>query len=112
LVTQLAELGVCEVTLIGGEVYLYRSWAEVVRAIRAQGMSCAIVSGGQGITPELAQAAREAGIESVSISLDGVEAMHDRLRGKRGAHHNALAALSNARGGRRRQQPDQPAQPR
>jgi radical SAM protein with 4Fe4S-binding SPASM domain len=97
LVTQLSELGVREVTLIGGEVYLYCGWLEVVRAVRAAGMSCAIVSGGQGITPEVARAAQEAGVQSLSISLDGEAATHDRLRGKHGAHARALAALEAAR---------------
>jgi radical SAM protein with 4Fe4S-binding SPASM domain len=97
LVAQLAELGVREVTLIGGEVYLYDGWVEVVRAIRAHGMSCAMVSGGQGISDEVARAAYAAGVESVSISLDGDEATHDRLRGKNGAHRAALEALRRAR---------------
>src|SRR5688500_11775817 len=97
LVAQLAELGVREVTLIGGEVYLFPGWTEVVRAIRAHGMSTAIVSGGQGITPEVARAARDAGVESVSVSLDGDEPTHDRLRAKAGAYRAALNALSHSR---------------
>ena len=96
LVAQLAELGVQEVTLIGGEVYLYPGWTEVVRAVRARGMSCAVVSGGQGITPAVARAASEAGVQSLSISIDGAPETHDRLRGKRGAHAQALAALQTA----------------
>jgi hypothetical protein len=36
LVEQLAELGVLEVTLIGGEVYLRSDWCEIVRAIRCR----------------------------------------------------------------------------
>jgi len=97
LVTQLAELGVREVTLIGGEVYLYPGWTEVVQAVRALGMSCALVSGGQGITLDVSRAASEAGVQSLSISIDGAAATHDRLRGKRGAHAQALTALRYAR---------------
>ncbi len=97
LVEQLRGLGVREVTLIGGEVYLYPGWLELVRAVRAAGMSCALVSGGQGVTLELVRAAREAGVQSLSISLDGEPETHDRLRGKRGAHARALAALQAAR---------------
>jgi radical SAM protein with 4Fe4S-binding SPASM domain len=97
LVTHLAGLGVTEVTLIGGEAYLYHGWTEVVRAVRSQGMSCAVVSGGQGITAEVAREASEAGVQSLSISLDGEAATHDRLRGKHGAHAKALTALRHAR---------------
>ena len=51
LVRQMAELGVQEVTVIGGEAYLRDDWLEIVRAIRAHGMQCGMTSGGRGITP-------------------------------------------------------------
>ena len=96
LVAQMAELGVQEVTLIGGEVYLFPGWTDVVRAVVGHGMSCAIVSGGQGIDAEVARAAERAGVGSLSISIDGEETTHDRLRGKAGAHEKALEALRHA----------------
>src|SRR5688500_4326168 len=43
LVAQMADLGVREIALIGGEVYLYPGWTDVVRAIRARGMQCTMV---------------------------------------------------------------------
>jgi radical SAM protein with 4Fe4S-binding SPASM domain len=97
LVRQMAELGVKEVTLIGGEAYLRDDWLEIVRAIRAHGMSATMTSGGRGITPELARAAKAAGLESVSISLDGLEATHDRLRALDGSFRAGVAALRNLR---------------
>jgi radical SAM protein with 4Fe4S-binding SPASM domain len=98
LVEQLAELGVAEVTLIGGEVYLRDDWTDVVRAIRAHGMECTIVTGGRGFTPERARAAREAGVQSVSVSVDGMERTHDRIRGVAGSHASALAAMRHLAG--------------
>ncbi len=97
LVKQMADLGVREITLIGGEAYLREDWLEIVRAIRAHGMTPTMTSGGRGITPELARAAAEAGLAGVSISLDGLERTHDRLRGVAGSHAAALAALKNLR---------------
>lgn len=97
LVGQLAALGVREVTLIGGEVYLYADWTEVVAEIRRSGMDCAIVTGARGMTAEVAQAARDAGVQSVSVSIDGVEATHDRLRGAAGSHRAALLGLEALR---------------
>jgi len=47
---QLADLGVLEVTLIGGEVYLRDDWLEIVAAIRRRSMECTIVTGGRGFT--------------------------------------------------------------
>ena len=97
LVHQVAELGVREVTLIGGEAYLRDDWLELVAAIRAAGMDCTMTTGGRGMTRERASAAAAAGIRSVSVSVDGLEAAHDRLRGVTGSYRSALAALDNLR---------------
>jgi radical SAM protein with 4Fe4S-binding SPASM domain len=97
LVRQMAELGVKEVTLIGGEAYLRDDWTEIVRAIRAHGMSATMTSGGRGLTRERTDAAAKAGLQSVSISLDGLEQTHDRLRNLKGSFRAGLAALDNLR---------------
>jgi MoaA/NifB/PqqE/SkfB family radical SAM enzyme len=70
LVRQMAALGVMEVTLIGGEAYLRDDWTEILREIRKNGMSATMTTGGRGITPERARAGKEAGLESVSVSID------------------------------------------
>lgn len=98
LVRQMAELGVREVTLIGGEAYLREDWLEIVKAIRDYGMTPTMTSGGRGIDAALAQAAAAAGLAGVSISLDGLAPTHDRLRGVQGSHEKALAALDHLRG--------------
>jgi radical SAM protein with 4Fe4S-binding SPASM domain len=93
LVRQMAELGVMEVTLIGGEAYLRDDWTDIIREIRRLGMSATMTTGGRGITPEKARAGKEAGLESVSISIDGNEATHDRLRGVKGSYQSAFQAM-------------------
>ncbi|MEZ4374009.1 MAG: radical SAM protein [Polyangiaceae bacterium] len=93
VVRQLAELGVREVSLIGGEVYLRDDWQLLVRAIREAGMTCGIVSGGRGFDRQRAEQARDAGVSGVSISVDGLEAAHDQLRALRGSYRAAMSAL-------------------
>lgn len=93
LVRQMAALGVREVTLIGGEAYLREDWLEIVAEIARQGMTPTMTTGGRGLGPERARAAKRAGLESVSVSLDGLAATHDRLRGVEGSHAHARAAL-------------------
>jgi radical SAM protein with 4Fe4S-binding SPASM domain len=97
LVRQLAALGVKEVTLIGGEAYLYAGWTDVIREIRAQGMQSTLVTAGRQWTEERALLAKQAGLQSVSVSLDGSEESHDRLRGLGGAYRAARQALENSR---------------
>nr|PZN23790.1 MAG: hypothetical protein DIU78_13285 [Pseudomonadota bacterium] len=97
LVDQMAALGVREVTLIGGEAYLRDDWTEIVRALARHGISVTMTTGGRGIDEQRARAAKEAGIDSVSVSLDGLERTHDRLRGVAGSFRAAVAALGHLR---------------
>ncbi len=97
LVDQLADLGVREVSIIGGEAYLREDWVDIIRRIRERGMMSLMTSGGRGLTPERCRAAAEAGLQSVSVSIDGDEETHDRLRGVRGSYRSALEALHNLR---------------
>src|SRR5690606_6218242 len=86
-----------EVTLIGGEAYLRDDWTDIVAEIRRLGMDCTMTSGGRGITPERARAAAKAGLMSCSLSLDGLSATHDRLRGVTGSYEAALSSMQNLR---------------
>lgn len=97
LVRQLAELGAREVTLIGGEAYLFEGWTELIREIRNRGMQSSMVTGGRGWSLERARAGKAAGLQTVSVSIDGDEPTHDRLRGVTGAYRSALEALANSR---------------
>ncbi len=93
LVRQLAELEVMEVTLIGGEAYLRPDLLDIVRAIRARGMRCTMTTGGRGLDRTLARELASAGLGSASVSIDGAESTHDRLRGSTGSYRAALAAM-------------------
>jgi radical SAM protein with 4Fe4S-binding SPASM domain len=56
-----------------------------------------MVTGGRGLTAEKARAAAAAGLQSVSVSIDGGEATHDRLRGVAGSHRSAREAAHHLR---------------
>lgn len=95
VVKQLAEMGCFECALIGGEAYLHPGFFEVVRALRAAGIRPSMTSGGFGITPTLAEAMVDAGLHTVSISVDGLEATHDLMRATKGSFSAACAALEH-----------------
>lgn len=97
LVDQMAELGVKEVSLIGGEAYLREDWVDILRRIRSHGMMALLTTGGRGLNPERCAAAAEAGLQSASVSVDGREETHDRLRGVKGSHKSAFEAFKNLR---------------
>lgn len=93
VVAQLAALGTFECALIGGEAYLHPGFLEVVRALKAHGIRPTMTTGGRGIDAALAQAMADAGLYSVSVSVDGLEPTHDLMRASRGSFHAATAAL-------------------
>lgn len=97
LVDQLAELGVIEVVLIGGESYLRADWLQIIERIAARGMEPLLTTGGRGITPERARAAKAAGLLSASVSLDGMAATHDQQRGVAGSWAAAIEAMRHLR---------------
>ncbi|MCA2980121.1 MAG: radical SAM protein [Myxococcaceae bacterium] len=97
LVQQLADAGITEVSLIGGEAFLRPDWLEITRAIADAGMIPTMVTGGYGISLATAQKMRDAGMAQVSISLDGLEKTHDTLRGKPGSFFQALQTARNFR---------------
>ncbi|MCC5603513.1 nif11-class peptide radical SAM maturase 3 [Nostoc favosum] len=95
LVRQMAEVGITEVTIIGGEAFLRPDWLEIAQAITQAGMLCGMTTGGYGITLETARRMKEAGISVVSVSVDGLEATHDRIRGRQGSWQWAFKTMSN-----------------
>ncbi len=97
LVRQLADSGIDEVTLIGGEAYLRPDWLDIVAAIRRAGMRCTMTTGGYGLSRTVVQRMRDAGLQRVSVSVDGLEATHDRQRGKSGSFAAAFRTLGALR---------------
>lgn len=102
LVDELADLGVGEVVLIGGEAYLRNDVLLVVRRIRERGMNCTMTTGGYNLTATRAAALVEAGVRSVTVSIDGLRESHDLVRNVPDSWDRAFAALANVRaaGGR------------
>jgi Y-X(10)_GDL-associated radical SAM protein len=97
VVESLARLGTREVSLIGGESYLRKDWTDIIRAITSNGMYCAIQTGGRQLTPARLKAAVEAGLGGIGVSIDGLEELHDRVRGVPGAFKQAFELLRQAK---------------
>ena len=97
LVDQLAALGTREVAFIGGEAYLNPDWLAIVRAVADAGIRPVMTTGARRLDAETCRAAAKAGLQQVSVSVDGLEATHDRLRAVPGSYRAALAALGHAR---------------
>jgi radical SAM protein with 4Fe4S-binding SPASM domain len=99
VVKQLAEMGTFEVALIGGEAYLHEGFLEIVSQLKAHGIRPTMTTGGRSIDENLAQQMAQAGLYSVSVSIDGLKETHDVMRASKGSFEsatNALKYLKNA----------------
>jgi MoaA/NifB/PqqE/SkfB family radical SAM enzyme len=93
VIADLKGLGVFWLGLTGGEPLLN---PDIVRIVRGAGDDCAVklFTTGATLTPDLAAALRDAGLFSVSVSLDHWrEEEHDRARETPGAYRDALRAI-------------------
>jgi radical SAM protein with 4Fe4S-binding SPASM domain len=97
LVDQLAELGVRELAIIGGEAYLRRDWIDIVERARSRGIRPVLQTGGLGFTKKLASRAKAAGLAAVGVSIDGIEHVHDQIRGVDGSFQSAIQAIKAAK---------------
>jgi radical SAM protein with 4Fe4S-binding SPASM domain len=97
LVQQLADVGIKEVSMIGGEAFLRRDWEQIARGIRAAGMRLTMTTGGYGVSERMAKRFADAGFTAVSVSIDGLEDTHDHLRGRKGSFQQAVRAVKAVR---------------
>lgn len=97
LCAQLAEVGVKEVSLIGGEAYLRADLPTIVAELHRLGVVATMVTGGLGLGAGLAKKLADAGLTSASVSVDGLEATHDEQRGVQGSWQAAFRAMRSLR---------------
>lgn len=92
VIREAAQLGVEAVDLTGGEPMLRDDIYEMIACAKSVGMDVVLVTNGTLIKEREAQKLVAAGLRSVVISLEGVEVVNDRIRG-RGNYQKAVHAL-------------------
>ncbi|WP_137940225.1 GDL motif peptide-associated radical SAM/SPASM maturase [Chitinivorax sp. B] len=97
VIDALAALGTREITLIGGEAYLRKDWTQLIEAIRRHDIYCAVQTGGRNLNPRRMQAAIDAGLNGVGVSLDGLAPLHDAVRNVPGSFDKAVDTLRRAK---------------
>jgi hypothetical protein len=83
-----------QVSLSGGEPLVYRELPALLGGLKAQGWRVTMVS--NGLLADARHEALLAPLDGLAVSFDGPEAVHDEVRGRRGAFERACAALRQA----------------
>lgn len=95
---QLAGCGCRRVSLIGGEVFMRPDWEIIARALISHGIKTCIITNGYRMTSDILGALGDMDAESVAVSVDGPERVHDafRQKGSYARAFEAIEALSRA----------------
>ena len=89
---QLSDMGCRRVSLIGGEVFMRPDWYVIVKALTGRGILVSVITNGYLFSDGIIRRLKEANIESVAVSLDGPEAVHDAHR-QNGSFRRAVNAI-------------------
>jgi len=95
-IDDLAAIRVPVLLFSGGEPLLRADMFELGLYAKSKGIRTVISSNGTLITPAVAKRIYDSGFQYVGISLDGVEAVHDSFRGKKGCFAAALEGIRNS----------------
>ncbi len=89
-------IGTRTLVITGGEPFAYRPLFQLVRAAKERGLAVNITTNGTLIDKRWDELV-ESGVDSLSISIDGLEETHEALRGVDGCFDLAVAGARRAR---------------
>ena len=89
---QLADLGCERVSLIGGEVFIRPDWATIAKALTERNVKVSVITNGYMFSDKLISQLKYVDIESVAVSIDGPEPIHDAFR-QNGSFRRAIHAI-------------------
>ena len=93
LCDQFPDLLVQEVDFTGGEPLIRKDWERIVSRVSELGIRTKLVTNGTRVTDRVACRMRKAGLTAVGVSIDGLAATHDRIRGAAGLFAQSIAGL-------------------
>lgn len=86
------EIMIC---LTGGEPLLYKDVFKVIQKSKSLGFKVGITSNGTLITKKVAENLKESGLDTISISIDGLKDTHDIFRQIEGSYDLAIKGINN-----------------
>jgi len=93
VIDSLKRLGTREISIIGGEAFLRKDWLAIIEKIDQSGIDCSMQTGAYNLTEERIIAAKAAGIKNIGVSMDGLLATHNHIRGRTDSFDHAVRCL-------------------
>ncbi len=95
VIDDLAAFGVPVLLFSGGEPLMRKDMTELAAYAVKKGMRAVISTNGTLIPTDTAKKLKDIGLSYVGVSLDGMEKIHDRFRGVKGAFKAAMKGIEN-----------------
>lgn len=84
-----------QINVTGGEPLLYHGFEDVMGYAHSLGFKWGMTSNAVLITPEVAKMLQRCGMNTISVSIDGLPETHDKIRGLDGAYKRAMEGIQN-----------------
>ena len=97
IIYQLSQFGVMGMLYGGGEPLMHPDIFKILRFTIKLGLFANLSTNGTLITEKIAQKIKDTGVSRVTISLDGIEETHDKMRGKTGTFQRTLQGIKNCK---------------
>lgn len=93
---QFPALLVKEVDFTGGEPLLYPRWDDITLHLARLEITTRMLTNGLALTKDNISRMLETNVQSIGVSLDGLEKTHDYIRGSQNLFRNALMGIERA----------------
>jgi len=93
LCDQFPDLLVQEVDFTGGEPLLKSGWEKIAARLRDRRIQTRMITNGANLSAETVARMKDSGLQTVAVSLDGLETTHDHVRGIDGMFRRVVEGL-------------------
>jgi len=94
---QLIDMGLEEITLIGGEIFLKKDWDKISRKFVDNGVRTNIITNAFNLKDENFEQIKNSGVCQVYISVDGLEETHNKIRRNPYSFEHVLKVMKRLR---------------